>query len=132
MIIKSADSESGQICRICKIFKQFFEYHTRNTKLGYRKECKTCRCLRQQAYSKTQAGKKVQAIADQKRNKKFPERRKARSFLSKAVKEGLVIPLPCVVCGDVAEAHHPDYSEYLAVTWLCKPHHKQVHQQNVN
>ena len=132
MIIKTADSDSGQICCSCKVFKQFSEYHKRNTKLGFRKECKDCRCLRQQTYSKTLAGKIVQSVADQKRNKKFPERRKARSFLSAAVKTGKVIPLPCFECGEVAEAHHPNYSNFLSVVWLCKPHHKEVHKNHVN
>lgn len=132
MIIKSADSESGQTCKVCNVFKLFSEYHKKDTKLGFRKECKSCRCARQQAYSKTPAGKKVQVAADQLRNKKFPERRKARSFVSAAIKKGLITPLPCFVCGDVAEAHHADYSNYLGVSWLCKPHHKEVHEQHVN
>ena len=125
-------TESGQICKSCNTFKLFSEYHTRETKFGFRKECKVCRCKKQQIYSKTENGKIVQIKADQKRNKKFPERRKARSHLYHAIKKGLVTPLPCFVCGDVAEAHHPDYSLYLAVSWLCKTHHKEVHQNYDN
>jgi hypothetical protein len=120
---------NGQICIKCNVFKLFTEYHTRkDTKLGYRGECKVCRCLRQNKYQKSDAGKAVQVAADQIRNKKYPERRKARSYLNRAVKDGLVTPLPCFICGDKAEAHHPDYSNYLSVVWLCKPHHKQAHQ----
>ena len=120
---------NGQVCVKCNVFKLFTEYHARKeTKLGYRTECKTCRCLHQQSYRKTEAGKYVQVTADQKRNKKYPERRKARSMLSRAVQNGLVIPLPCLMCGDKAEAHHPDYSTPLSVVWLCKPHHKKAHE----
>ena len=125
MIIK----EPGQICVICNVFKLYSEYHVRKeTKLGYRRECKDCRCFRQQKYQKSEAGKAVQVAADQIRNKKFPERRKARSELFKAIKDDLIVPSPCFICGDEAEAHHPDYSQSLSVVWLCKPHHKQAHQ----
>jgi len=120
---------NGQICVKCGVFKPLTEYHARKTtKLGYRRECKICRCLWQNNYQKSDAGKAVQVAADQIRNKKYPERRKARSYLSKAVKAGLVKPLPCFICGNQAEAHHHSYSDYLSVVWLCKPHHKQAHQ----
>ena len=129
MIVKEKVQESGQTCVKCNVFKLFTEYHARKgTKLGYRRECKVCRCSHQQNYQKSDAGKAVQIAADQIRNKKYPERRKARTYLSRAVEAGLVKPLPCFICGDKAEAHHPDYSDYLSVVWLCKPHHKQAHQ----
>ena len=129
MLIKERQSEGGQTCKACKTFKFFSEFHVRKeVKSGYRRECKTCRCSQQQNYQKSEAGKAVQVAADQKRNKKYPERRKARSALHWAVKNGLVNPLPCFICGDKAEAHHPDYSDHFSVVWLCKPHHKQAHQ----
>jgi DNA-directed RNA polymerase subunit N (RpoN/RPB10) len=56
-----------------------------------------------------------------------PDRRKAQMVLGYAVKRGDIVPLPCFVCGDKAEAHHPDYSAPLDVMWLCPPHHKQAH-----
>lgn len=58
---------------------------------------------------------------------KHPERKKAQTELGMAVKRGLITPLPCLICGDKAEAHHPDYSRPLDVVWLCSPHHKQAH-----
>jgi hypothetical protein len=57
----------------------------------------------------------------------YPERRKAHVILGNAVRARAVSPEPCFVCGDKAEAHHADYSEPLAVTWLCPTHHKQLH-----
>lgn len=56
-----------------------------------------------------------------------PKRRAAQVLLSKAVRDGRLIPEPCFVCGGKAEAHHPDYDTPLAVVWLCPPHHKQAH-----
>lgn len=56
-----------------------------------------------------------------------PERRKAQVILGNAVRSGKVQKLPCFVCGEKAEAHHPDYSAPLDVVWLCPAHHKQAH-----
>lgn len=55
--------------------------------------------------------------------KKNPEKKRAQVALQRAVKKGLVIPQPCEVCGEKAEAHHPDYSKPLEVVWLCHLHH---------
>jgi hypothetical protein len=35
--------------------------------------------------------------------------------------------LPCLLCGEKAEAHHTDYDMLLDVIWLCPAHHKQAH-----
>lgn len=58
---------------------------------------------------------------------RFPKKSKAVSALNRAVRSGKVIPEPCFICGERAEAHHPDYDQPLAVVWLCPPHHKQAH-----
>lgn len=59
--------------------------------------------------------------------KNHPERARARNAVSRAVKSGKLMKQPCIVCGGVAEGHHPDYSSVLDVVWLCRFHHKQVH-----
>lgn len=56
-----------------------------------------------------------------------PKRRAAHIAVGNAVRDGRLIPLPCFVCGQKAEAHHPDYDQPLDVIWLCSAHHKQVH-----
>jgi hypothetical protein len=56
-----------------------------------------------------------------------PKRRAAQVKLGNAVRDGKVVPLPCLICGEKAEAHHPDYDRPLDVVWLCPPHHKQAH-----
>ena len=57
----------------------------------------------------------------------FPNRRAAQILLGNAVRDGKIIPQPCMVCGRKAEAHHPDYDTPLDVVWLCPPHHAQAH-----
>lgn len=58
---------------------------------------------------------------------RFPDRYKARNSVNNAVRDGRLIKLPCFLCGEKAEAHHPDYSDPLNPVWLCPAHHKQAH-----
>lgn len=57
----------------------------------------------------------------------FPERRAAHMAVQYAIRSGRMERQPCWVCGERAEAHHPDYSQPLDVVWLCPRHHKQAH-----
>lgn len=59
--------------------------------------------------------------------KAHPDRSNAHQKLHKAVRSGKVKKQPCWVCGEKAEAHHPDYSKPLDVVWLCTMHHRQTH-----
>ena len=56
-----------------------------------------------------------------------PERRAAQTKLGSALRSKKIEQLPCFICGEKAEAHHPDYSRPLDVVWLCSAHHKQAH-----
>lgn len=58
---------------------------------------------------------------------KHPERRGASTLVANAVRAGILTPQPCWVCGEKAQAHHPDYSRPLDVVWLCIVHHRQAH-----
>lgn len=59
--------------------------------------------------------------------KEFPNRMRAHSAVSRALRTGKLQKDVCWVCGGNAFAHHPDYDRPLDVVWLCQPHHKQVH-----
>jgi hypothetical protein len=60
-------------------------------------------------------------------------RKTAWAAVERALKNGVLVPQPCEICGDVrVEAHHEDYSQPLAVRWLCFAHHREVgHHQTV-
>lgn len=59
----------------------------------------------------------------------FRERKLARMATNTAIRQGVIVPQPCEVCGATnAEAHHDDYSKPLNVRWLCKPHHEEHHR----
>ena len=51
--------------------------------------------------------------------------------LNHALESGKVKKLPCQQCGSTKrpEAHHPDYSKPLEVTWLCRDCHIQIHRR---
>lgn len=117
-------------CRVCGALKPRSEFHAHNSsKDGRRGDCRACRCARQQAYARTDAGRDVQHRADKIRHMRFPQRRSARTALYRAIETGLLTPQPCIVCGAKAEAHHPDYSAPLDVVWLCRTHHMQIHKE---
>jgi len=78
-------------------------------------------------YAKTEAGRAAHRKALKVSKERFPERAAARYKVSNAIRDGRLKRLPCLVCGDTAEAHHPDYSRPLDVMWLCQPHHKETH-----
>lgn len=60
-------------------------------------------------------------------------RKKARTILNHAVRDGHVKRLPCEICGDIkSESHHANYLEPLNVRWLCLKHHRMEHGQLKN
>lgn len=73
----------------------------------------------------------MDAAAEKRRYHEDPERRRrhlARSKARHAVAIGKLERQPCEVCGATkVQAHHDDYSEPLAVRWLCPTHHHQHH-----
>lgn len=63
---------------------------------------------------------------------RYPKKYAAHAAVSNAVKTGVLVPLPCEVCGtnEKVHAHHDDYSKQLDVRWLCAAHHAQWHDKN--
>lgn len=59
---------------------------------------------------------------------KFPEKNAAHDAVQSALYRGaLTRPSCCSACGGVGQppsAHHDDYSQPLAVRWLCRPCHR--------
>lgn len=61
---------------------------------------------------------------------RHPEKIRARLQTHDALKRGKLIRQCCEQCGEAkAEAHHEDYSKPLAVRWLCKRCHTEVHRR---
>lgn len=59
-------------------------------------------------------------------------REKVRGIARAAIRDGTLVPTPCVRCSDPDKkvvAHHDDYSRPLDVTFLCEKCHKDRHRE---
>lgn len=62
--------------------------------------------------------------------KNNPEKYKAHTMISNAIRDKKLTRLPCQVCGDTSShAHHEDYSKPMDVIWLCAKHHQRHHHK---
>jgi hypothetical protein len=141
-----------KLCNCCHQEKPLTDFF-RNKGMpdGFLKQCKLCTQAKNQAYRKTDAGK-----AARKKEKQNPENKKryklsekgkiaaarykpskeslaAKNAIAYALKTNKIKKQPCFVCGEVAQAHHSSYAQdmRLVVTWLCQPHHKQLHVEHL-
>jgi len=57
-----------------------------------------------------------------------------RKKTQEAIEAGVLVKGPCEICEtrDRIEAHHPDYSKPLVISWLCKSHHAAWHSCEQN
>jgi hypothetical protein len=79
-------------------------------------------------YQETDAYKASHTKSLKKQYELHPKKRVARYAVSNAIRDGRLEKQPCFVCGQNAEAHHPDYDRPLDVVWLCDKHHKEAHK----
>jgi hypothetical protein len=59
-----------------------------------------------------------------------PEKQRAHNVVTRAIATGkLIRPKACQRCGRACKpvAHHPDYSQPLAVEWVCGICHRIIH-----
>lgn len=81
-------------------------------------------------YQQTDAFRISCAIANKRWQVANAIRRQAQIAVSNAIRDKRLASQPCFVCGAKADAHHPDYSAPLAVSWLCRSHHAQLHAEH--
>lgn len=81
----------------------------------------------QKAYEQTPKRKAAKRRYERQRD---PLKRHTTNLTTSAIRYGKLIRKPCEICGDPnSQAHHEDYSQPLAVRWLCFTHHRQAHGQ---
>lgn len=55
-------------------------------------------------------------------------RKHVRALTYVAIREGRLVPEPCLVCDSLdVQAHHFDYYQPLEVLWVCRTHHQMIH-----
>jgi hypothetical protein len=65
-----------------------------------------------------------------KQKEKRPDAYRANRMLYDHVRRGNIVRQPCIVCGNPkSHGHHDDYSKPLSVIWLCREHHKELHER---
>lgn len=87
--------------------------------------------VRVMRWARTPEGRKAKNDATKKWQTANPEKKLAHDLVHRAIRDGVIAPCPCEVCGAKAEAHHDDYSKPLDVRWLCRRHHAQFHKTAV-
>lgn len=122
-------------CAESKPLTEFYKHQAMGD--GHLNKCKECtkkdttntraaRIEHYRAYDRAR-GNRQDASYLREYRKKNPLKNAAHQLVSKAVRTGKLYPMPCIVCGEDAEAHHHDYDKPLDVIWLCPAHHKQLH-----
>ena len=122
---KSNDGNFYGMCDYCGN-----QYHTR--KSHYSRSSKHFCCTEcYSSYRKNIMSKEEHARFEKGMSQKEKGKRvKARSSLNHYLRDNHLDRKPCEICGEIAEAHHNDYSKPLDVKWLCFKHHRQHYYSN--
>jgi hypothetical protein len=155
--VADADRAETRVCRVCAETKPIDEFDRRRNR-GWATWCKTCRNLyfrrrsglpevkaRYAARQKRVRAEEHNRARERKHSKvyrqRYPEKDAAKRAVRAAIVSGrLVRPGECSACNEpdrkgvegrtTIHAHHDDYSQPLAVRWLCVSCHTQVHSRD--
>ncbi len=91
--------------------------------------CKQCHNKRVVTYNK-QYQKTTSYKKKQNKNRRGKLECLTRSKTRYLIKKGIIIKLPCEVCGlKEVQAHHDNYNDAFNVRFLCAEHHKEYHNK---
>lgn len=113
-------------CTKCGDSKPLRSQFYRNSKAkdGLRTTCKICdnetRALRKKNNPEQES--RYQQLSYLRRD---PIKLAARRAVTNAITTGKLTKLPCACGSTDVEAHHPDYSKPLDVTWMCNKCHRK-------
>jgi len=116
-------------CCRCESAKAIDDFHrNRANKDGRESHCIACKKIYDtERRSRPEVKARSHAnLADRAKNN--PKITAVRASTRYQVRKGVILKQPCFVCGDQAEAHHPDYDQPLSIVWLCRKHHQAVHR----
>ena len=150
---------NNKVCFKCGIEKPIIDYYKhRQMADGHLNKCKDCtksdvhkhrgenldkvqaydrnrpnkeeRAKKQGEYHKYGKGLEAKKISEKNYRNNYPQRYKAHTAVSNAVRDGrLIRPSVCSCCGITCKphGHHDDYFKLLDVRWLCNKCHKDFH-----
>lgn len=116
-------------CKTCK--------KRQNTNEFYGEEdnyCKTCRSKAHKLWREKNRDKYLKSKKEslKKYKQKYPQRVKAVNAVSRLIKKGTIVRLPCEYCGkSPTEAHHENYDKPFDVIFLCRKHHLERHSKKL-
>lgn len=135
------------ICKECKPLDEFYIHPMMAD--GHLNKCKECTkaqlrvdrldlfkraavLARDNAREKTAERKAYAADRQRKYRAANPDKNSARHAVSNAIRDGRLVRESCEICGEIAQAHHGDYSKPFEIRWLCFKCHRQIeHNQKV-
>lgn len=125
---RSADGRAS-ICRDCLSAKR---RRNRVARLDHYRARERARLARDRAIRRARRKQRELATGYNRKGRRPPEdpiKARARRLAWNAIQRGILVRLPCEVCGDLRgiHAHHEDYSRPLDVRWLCQLHHLRHH-----
>lgn len=81
-------------------------------------------------YNKSEKGKTRNIKSYYKRRELQYTKIRCRELARESIKRGKITRLSCEICGDLStHAHHEDYTKPFEIVWLCRNHHKQLHDK---
>ena len=109
-----------------KYMQQYYQNNKEERKL-YRQKIKE----KVNAYLREPKNRAKRRESRKRYRKNHPDRQRAHSLYTYAVKHGKLERQPCGICGSIKNihGHHPDYSKPLEVIWLCRTHHYAEHER---
>lgn len=120
----------------CKVCCREVNIGNRNQNLEYYRNYDKSRMNQPQrvearnAWAESLEGRVSQGEAKRAWSQRNSIKRSAQNAVSNAVRAGVIVKEPCVVCGtSKSQGHHEDYNKPLDVIWLCPKHHAERHKQ---
>lgn len=137
---------SSKVCRKCGESKAVEDFYKHSQMAdGFLHICKECTKERVgnhrlnnldkiREYDRTRGKEKERmasaAIISNRWRKRDSRISSAHNKVSRALRLGTLVKMPCCVCGSIkAFAHHESYNAPLDVVWYCQPHHKVRHKE---
>lgn len=120
-------------CCRCKKTKCFTDFPMdRREKDGRIYCCKECRRIYEDSWrDRNRESRKLKQREYYQKNKKEISRKRKENYsyiksrarsLAKKIKAG-----KCLFCNEIGERHHKNYNYPMDVVFLCKSHHKRIH-----